>query len=331
MDCLKGLIGFRGCIGFESKVGRYVNDLPGISLESVEKIANDEQESFLGVLEAVENRSLKRFESAVRLEFSKKYSIKSIVESEILTPEVDETDLTNQAGDYRGVVFNFSPYTTSNLQTFYIQFVKVYVKLASGAAVDFVIMDFETGDTLFTTSQELNAGWNIIQVRKVIFQPKIFVAYDSTTIDSVFSELEGNTMDGCGCGCFEFSNCEISVQGASTPINSYSITTGDNTFGIGASISSICKFDPVVCNNQEVFANAFWYLMGAELMSERIHSSRLNRYVTLGKDGAKELREEFEMQFQAELKAAVEGICLDDSDCCLECGGAQLVFIETTM
>lgn len=91
MDCLKGYIGINGCgapaspsvpnplpAGMTAEdyfSGLYINQLPGVNLEVMESIADDEQENFLGVWADVEKRALKKFALAVKAELNKCYRI----------------------------------------------------------------------------------------------------------------------------------------------------------------------------------------------------------------------------------------------------------------
>ena len=68
--------------------------------------------------------------------------------------------------------------------------------------------------------------------------------------------------------------------------------------------------ETLICENKELLSVALWYLLGAELMWERINSSRLNRYTTIDRARAKDLRGEFMNLFQSELEVAVAGIDL---------------------
>jgi hypothetical protein len=81
-------------------------------------------------------------------------------------------------------------------------------------------------------------------------------------------------------------------------------------------------------------------LLGAELMTERIYSSRINRWTTIDKARAQELRREFEARYQGgtiddvnftgELTSAVYGIDINHNDCCVECD-APIMFANSTM
>lgn len=77
--------------------------------------------------------------------------------------------------------------------------------------------------------------------------------------------------------------------------------------------SDVC--DCFIDENAKLLATALWYLLGAEVMFERIYSVRLNRWTTLDRTKAKDLRAEYMDAFQAELSTAVAGIDIHDSEC----------------
>jgi len=71
----------------------------------------------------------------------------------------------------------------------------------------------------------------------------------------------------------------------------------------------------IICENVTLLSTSLWYLMGAEVMFERYSSSRLNRFTTIDKPKAKELRDEFMDIFNRELAVAVAGIDIVESLC----------------
>ena len=89
--------------------------------------------------------------------------------------------------------------------------------------------------------------------------------------------------------------------------------------------------DCLICENRELLAVAFWYLMGAELLEEFLRSDRINRYTTVDRKNIREQRDEFMDVFHSELSTAVAGIDIEGSDCfdgdAPECGGF-IQFVE---
>lgn len=79
-------------------------------------------------------------------------------------------------------------------------------------------------------------------------------------------------------------------------------------------ISKIEVIECLICENKLLLATSLWYLLGAELMWERMYSSRLNRFTTVDRAKAKELNGEFMDLFYQELSATVAGLTI-----CSEC------------
>lgn len=96
-------------------------------------------------------------------------------------------------------------------------------------------------------------------------------------------------------------------------------------------ISDITIVDCIVCANKALFANALWYLLGAELCYERLYSNAISRYTTIDKKDAEKLREDLTVDFQVELKNAVKGIDVQNSDCITEglSAGGNVRYVET--
>lgn len=71
----------------------------------------------------------------------------------------------------------------------------------------------------------------------------------------------------------------------------------------------------IACENKDLLATSLWYLIGHELMIENIFSNRVNSYTTINKDEARELSDYYLTQYEKELKFAVQGIDVENSDC----------------
>lgn len=61
-DCLKDYVGIKtGCEDTTASSGLYINSLPGISLESIEKTATQDQETYLGLWSDIQDEAWIRF------------------------------------------------------------------------------------------------------------------------------------------------------------------------------------------------------------------------------------------------------------------------------
>lgn len=75
MECLTGYIGIKVCGTETSESGLFINSLPGISLESIDKIADSEQITYAGVWNDVQAEAAARFYIDVVSAISECYSI----------------------------------------------------------------------------------------------------------------------------------------------------------------------------------------------------------------------------------------------------------------
>lgn len=64
--------------------------------------------------------------------------------------------------------------------------------------------------------------------------------------------------------------------------------------------------DDWICLNKAVLAMPLLYFLGSELMIELRHTNRINRYTTIDRDRAMEMKDEFDREFQVQLKAALQ-------------------------
>lgn len=84
-------------------------------------------------------------------------------------------------------------------------------------------------------------------------------------------------------------------------------------------ITRTCDYEDFICENLELLANAWRYLLGNQLMIFRLYSTRLNRFTTIDLDQAKELRDFYQVEYEKALSQAVK--LIDFSTCCMQCTG----------
>lgn len=85
LSCYIDYIGLTICSGGQAPAsGLYINSLPGIHLESIEKIANQEQVSYLGVWADVQTSAIGQFKIDVFAELKKCYSLNTECDLEAL-------------------------------------------------------------------------------------------------------------------------------------------------------------------------------------------------------------------------------------------------------
>lgn len=340
LNCLIDHIGIRGCSDLPTPPsGLYINSLPGVTLEMIDKIADSEQVDFFGVWDDVQLRAVKRFRNEVNAIFAERYKIKTMTQSVNIEKRIDTTSTTAASPSYRGFTLELNQenqsYVPSNLQSIYIQTLPIYSDYAGAVLVK--IFDLDTETQVYSSSETFVAGWNNVSILSTFSYRRLYVVYDSTNINSVNLDIEKLKQAVLYNGEYQYyylsypySTGNIQIKGATSTIaDPFNITYGSDTFGMSGMFSVLCSFDALICNNLTVFETAFWYLLGSELMYERAFSDRLNEYTAFDRDTAKELNQLFNamyrggevegIKYPGELKIAIGGINLNQYDHCLEC------------
>lgn len=322
MNCLIDFIGLHSCKASEPESGLFINSLPGINLENIDKLADAEQVTYKKVWEDVQLRAVKKLNSAVVNDFSSRYRMKMATEIVNLGKTVNTSaNQTAPTAEYRGFSIELddanSGTAPSVFQSIHIQNLDLYLKVAQNP-VTIKIVDLDNGEELKVISLNGQVGWNRIAVNESFDRFRVGVIYECSTISSPFSGLPWDNDLSCNCVCTDFCGCCSVVKG----IKGTSLTAFEqenNTFGMSGVFTVKCSFDNLVCNSKETFATALFYLLGHELMIERMFTDRLNRFTTVDKAKAKEMSEYFGKEYSKELSQAIDGINLNLSDCCLEC------------
>ena len=82
-------------------------------------------------------------------------------------------------------------------------------------------------------------------------------------------------------------------------------------------ITGDCDYDQLICDNIDDLTTAWLYLLGVSLMIFRLNSDRVNRWTTIGRDEAKDLRDMYQIEYEKTLKQGV--LLMDTEGCCLKC------------
>lgn len=79
-----------------------------------------------------------------------------------------------------------------------------------------------------------------------------------------------------------------------------------------------CDYEELICENIEELTLAWKYFLGVWLMIFRLTSDRVNRWTTVQRDEARELKDFYQIEYEKALKQGVQ--LMNTSTCCLDCG-----------
>lgn len=314
MECLRDRIGLEGCGANTPASSLFINSLPGISLKNIESLSTEEANTAIEVWDKIQTRAIYRFASELRFHLAAKYKMNSAVASIDLGNNVDTTTTTaGVLNELRGVTFDFSrdasaSYKRSDFLTHYIKEINFYsTGIVNGAT--FRVYDCLTGTVLWSKAQNLVSGWNTVNVGQTFTAEKIWVAILASTVTTISLPIDSN-INGC-------DHCVPYVIGASGSSVS-SLTESWDASGLSVVYSAVCKLDTIACNLSETFDVPLWYLLGSELMLERLTSDRVVKW-TVNREQAKELKDYYDAEFYKLMKMAIDGLEINDNDICIEC------------
>lgn len=325
MECLRDYITVTVCGGTSSTSGLSLDVLELVNLKALSSIADDQQETFNGVMNDIQSRAMLRFKDDIRAEFYKRYRIKNLLKSYNLKRDLLTDTLLNglpTCGLFISQNSDSNQDFHKPFQSIFIQSVSFYAEVAGSNTLK--IFDLDTGEGIFTKAVTLSIGWNVINIETDLSglyynnPQRVYIAIDSNAIN-VYSRTLSNTID-------EDGGCGLTVSGAKTTVKTISqsieltdLTLSSELYGMSAVFSLRCSFDSIVCNNRELFKRAWLYCLGVEFIRELLNTDRLNKYSLLSKQKATESLERFTTDYKESLMQSTDGVQLSQSGCCIEC------------
>lgn len=303
MDCLIDYIGLSGCGATNPASGLFVNSLPGISLKSIDSLADSEQVNYVGVWNDVQTRAIKRLELYLLSEISKKVKVKS---SKFQTTTKYEHS-QNNVNLTQFASIKLKADCDSSLMYHYIDKLVVHPVFQDNYVV--VISDLDTGEQLYTNQWAMvdNSDPFVLTISKRFYRRNLIInwyganqQYTSTTVSNIYHD----------CGSIEWGTTN-SVTGV--------FTAGTQGYGVNLVGYSIgCDLTNLACTNRSLLSLPLWYLLGSELMMERTVSTRVNMW-TIDRKQAEELKAYYDAESEKALKLVYNGIQMSNCDCCIDC------------
>jgi hypothetical protein len=337
MKCFEDIVTLRGC-NIEETPGAiyYLNSLPGISLKSIEQIANSEQQNYIGVFDDIKHRASIRISNQIQSHLSKRYKLIKTRRAIEIADVKSEQNLI-PTNNFRGLNIRTTGdqtdnYTLSPFQIITVESIKIYIgNLTTQNNLDIIFFDWITKEILHTINIDpttLTAdSWNTIIVRKSFSVGSLGIGYNDDKVWSKqYSVNNLNRIWGaCVDECYGYDCGRIQGFVSSTATVNGVLSQSDIVSGIQANVSIGCSYDSAICFIRTQFAEAYWYLCGIEFMTERLYTERINFYTSVKREEAKELIDLYSIRYEEAMTNAIEGVRFD-CDVCLECNPIVDVF-----
>jgi len=304
MNCLKNIIGVLGCES-DTRPLVYLNRLPGVSIKSLDMIANEDQITYLGVIDDIITRAGMRLEidmlamGGIRLtQDSQASCIGRLVEP--AEQKIGEPGL-------QGMAFTFkqSKYLTLKILSLFF-----YSPVAQN--ITFYVIDAVTNEVYDTIPAQLQPGDNEIPINRSYYPRRssnfLLVVYEGEGV-AYYETIDEPCYDACDCRYIRV--CGSKRMGFRDDFI-------EETFGLGVKFIEECSVSRLICENAALVANALLYAAGVEYVLEVMGSSRLNRFTSVKVEDYNKLLAIFESAYKKALTAALKNIDVCDG-CCFDC------------
>lgn len=330
MDCLDNYIGLKNCALPEPDSGLYVNILPGIKTELVDKIASSEQINFNGVWGDVKQRAFLRLKNDIIMKIQERVDFNDIVyQTKNLTLITEQLIPVLSGSEYRGIYVRIP---TTKYAQYYIDTLQVYSDAITTTVVK--VFDVNDGSELYLQSIDLVVGLNTISINKYFElrygNLELFIGVDCENFNSVETYQEDYYWYDQDFDCATPDswhgqrNFSLQINPATIDKSLSPVYTNIYRTSVGSGISVVsqikCSIDVFICQNRKQFEQAILYLLGAEILMEKMGSPRLNFFTVSNIENTEYFRLLFEKRYTDNISRAMKTIPLEGEGFCFHCG-----------
>lgn len=289
-----------------SKSGLYANGLPGVTLNLLDELTKDEQADFEEFWDYIYALAKVNFINDIQTRLSDKFHI----DLKLVSRETSKFLTENTNSGLAGVTLEYSLPKYAKLQVLSIG-VDSIIDYESPEFTYTIYEDDANGRVLYTATEALTDGRNTIDVYQDFESDKIFISYDAD--DYRLKGTENKYY--ANCSYFDKLTCTFPCY-----TDGYTASvTQVNGGGLNVKFVIYCSIEKFICENINIFKNAFWYRIGVDLMRERLLSDRFNRFTTLTTARAEQLLELYNTEYLKLADNSVKNLRVQEDDICFEC------------
>lgn len=304
--CYSNYIGIDQSVA-SSESGLYVTDLLGVTIRQLDDLTKEDQDDYIAFFESLKKTAWRN----LRIDTQKKLGSKFLLDKKLLTRETSEfrTSLNANSG-LAGVKIEVDLPKYARLQILSIT-VKSDQAYTSPDAEFYVYRTDENGELLGTFTKELAEGVNTVPIYTDYEEDELFIAYDADTL-SLYS-TENRYYDDY----IKFSKdlsctfqCSYGSEGYVQQVNAG---------GLNVKFVVYCSLDKFICENLNLFQNAYLYRLGVDLTRERRVSDNVNRFTVMTQERADELFALYFDDYEKALTATIDTINIKEDPICFTC------------
>lgn len=332
MDCLKNYIGIRGTgnpVYENPGSGFYVNSLPGMMLNNIQKLTKtSDSEDFDQLWDDIQIRAIAAIESQF-IAASNKYILHNLVKG-VFELDYYRTPYQSIAAtsNLRGKIITLQ---NSRFMALTLQKVRLYNALEDAVDTTLYVYDVYDGKILYQKGITVNPGHNDIEISNTFLERhdrnKLFICYDATNLDTIATVNSTYYGDYTASSAVPyFYSTFFNYQSAEIPIgqtiNESNLVTSSDGFGLSLEFTMGCSVKAFICSIKDQIKTPLWYQYGLEIISEKLNTTRINPYTAMNNKQAEGLFNLYSKMSSDSFSSVVENIVFP-SDPCFECNGSS--------
>jgi len=288
-----------------SRSGLYAENLPGVDSAIWDALVKEDQDE-VDFWPMIYKKAWDNLVSDLTHELQNKF----YVDSKLVSRETSQFKPdVNMSADLAGVTIEFKLPRYARL---HIVSVDVFSDQEySSPEAEIKVFDTDAdGDLLSETTQELSEGRNTIFIDQDYEVDKVFVAFDPAIY--AFRETENKkyltpylyfSCDECLFDCGGYEGKIKQVNGG----------------GLNVKYNVVCSVEKFLCENINLFKQAFFFRIGLELVTERMIGNRLNRFITMTLERQEELFNFYNRNYADNLERSVRSQNMREDPYCFSC------------
>jgi hypothetical protein len=289
-----------------SRSGLYANQLPGVTLDLLDDLTKDEQESWEEFWSDIYDRSITNFVGEVQGKLADKFNVNLV----LLARETSsfKADLNTNTGD-AGIKLQF---VLPKYGVIHVVQIEVY---ADYGQTDKTFTFYDTdasGRELYSKTVDLEAGLNTINIDQDFSVDKLFIGFDAEDVS--IRQTQNRYFDECHYFEYSDTSCLFPCYG-----NTKGSVSQYNGGGLNVIYNIHCSIRKFVEDNINIYKEAFWYRIGLELLRERIFSDRFNRWTTMQSEDAEKKEATYAKECELKLNNAIRSLRLTEDPTCFAC------------
>lgn len=338
-NCLENLVGLRGCTAYDPEPVMYLNDMEGMSTELLDKIASQDQITYVGVWNSIQNRAYQKLKTSVQKALKQWASVRLdqviFQTSKPFVQQWSQVDPLPASDQYRGVFASVqgSKYIGLRIKT-------AFIYNSGGATVNDVpikVFETQTGEVLYETTANVAPGVNWIPINQV-FTPNfnainIALLVDASGLDTLSGSFVDYGWQAWDNECANRWNWWLTQPGFSNfPVTAsldYGLgsrwTQNNAQSGVYWDAELICSLDAFICAQKEYLVDAWSNLLAAQTLKSKLLSNRVNYFTQSNRDITERNMATMEADFKEALNNWAEQLNLVGEGLCFNCEDESVV------